>query len=328
MTLPVDLKDVEEAHARIRPHIHRTPVITCRQLDLQAGTRLFLKCENLQKAGAFKSRGACNAVFAASDAVAQRGFVTHSSGNHAAALARAADRRGSAAQIVMPSNSSEVKIAAVQGYGAAVTFCEPNLAAREAAAEKILETTGGALIHPYDAELIVAGQGTATLELLEQVPDLDAIVVPVGGGGLLAGTLVAAKALKPEIQVIAVEPRGADDAYRSWKSGTWVPSVAPQTIADGLLTSLGSINFKIIRELVDVIWRVEEATILRAMQLILERAKLVVEPSAAVPLAGLLESHELLEGEFIREHKHVGVVLSGGNVDLQRLRFGASAPTT
>ena len=148
MTLPVDLQDVEEAHARIRPHIHRTPVITCRQLDLQAGTRLFLKCENLQKAGAFKSRGACNAVFAASDAVAQRGFVTHSSGNHAAALARAADRRGTAAQIVMPSNSSEVKIAAVQGYGAAVTFCEPNLAAREAAAEKILETIGGALIHP------------------------------------------------------------------------------------------------------------------------------------------------------------------------------------
>ena len=327
MILPVDLQDVEQAHQRIRPHIHRTPVVTCRQLDLQAGTRLFLKCENLQKAGAFKSRGACNAVFAASDATAERGFVTHSSGNHAAALSRAAARRGVAAQIVMPSNSSAVKVAAVQGYGGVITFCEPNLVAREAAADKILETTGGSLIHPYDAELIVAGQGTAALELLEQVPDLDAIVVPVGGGGLLAGTLVAAKALNPAIQIIAVEPRGADDAYRSWKSGTWVPSIEPQTIADGLLTSLGAINFKIIQELVDLIWRVEEATILRALQLILERAKLVVEPSAAVPLAGLLEEPERSDGEFSRAHKRVGVLLSGGNVDLHRLPLGADTPS-
>ncbi|MAV37067.1 MAG: serine dehydratase [Planctomycetaceae bacterium] len=315
MTLSVDLADVVEAHRRIRSHIHRTPVMTCRQLDQQVGTRLFFKCENLQKAGAFKSRGACNAVFSLSDEVAQRGFVTHSSGNHAAALARAAARRGVSAQIVMPSNSSGVKIAAVKGYGAAITFCEPNLPAREAAAAELLEASGGTLIHPYDDEAIIAGQGTAAVELLEEVPDLDLIVAPVGGGGLLAGTLIAAKAIQPAVQVIAVEPLGADDAYRSWKSGTWVPSVAPQTVADGLLTSLGTRNFAIIRELVDDIWRVEDAVILRAMQLILERAKLVVEPSAAVPLAGLLEPPAAAR----TEGKRVGVLLSGGNVDLQRL---------
>jgi len=340
---PADLASIREAHDRIRPHIHRTPVITCRALDdivahaasvgAEAGSfrhdraRLFFKCENLQKAGAFKSRGACNAVFSLEAAEAERGVVTHSSGNHAAALARAAALRGIPAYIVMPSNAPAVKVAAVKHYGGRITFCEPTLAARESTAESVLRETGGTMIHPYNDERIIAGQGTAAVEFLEDVPELDVIMTPVGGGGLLAGTAIAAKSLKPEITVVAGEPQLADDAFRSLQAGEIIP-VGPQdacgpthpsgvgpttTIADGLKTSLGDKTFAVIRRLVDAIVLASEAGIARGLELTLTRMKTVIEPSSAVPLAAILENPAPFAG------KRVGIVLSGGNLDLTQL---------
>ncbi len=305
------LRTIRAAHERIGPHIHRTPVVTCQALDDMTGMRLFLKCENLQKAGAFKSRGACNAVFSLSEEDAGRGVVTHSSGNHAAALARAASLRGIPAFIVMPSNAPQVKVDAVRNYRGEITFCEPTLEAREQTAARVLEETGAVFVHPYDDPRIIAGQGTAALELLEDVPQLDAIVVPVGGGGLLSGTLLAAKELKPRVLVIAAEPTAADDAYRGWKQSERIATVTNQTIADGLRTAVGEITFPIIHELVDDIILASEERILSAMRVILQRTKLVVEPSSAVPLAALFETEQsLLSG------KSVGVILSGGNLDL------------
>lgn len=307
------LQDIREAHDRIRDKIHRTPVMTSRSLDQITHARLFFKCENFQKVGAFKARGATNAVFSLSLSQARKGVATHSSGNHAAALARAAALRAIPAYIVMPSNAPEAKIASVRRYGGEISFCEPTLQAREATAQKVIESTGATLIHPYEDLRVMAGQGTGAVELLEDVPDLDLILCPVGGGGHLSGVAVAAKSLRPGIRVMGVEPQAADDAARSLRAGHLIPSVSPQTIADGLLTSLGELTFAEIRKHVDHIVTVSEAGILRAMRLMWEVMKIVVEPSGAVAFAATLEEQLPLNGQ------KVGVMVSGGNLDLEVL---------
>jgi threonine dehydratase len=279
------------------------------------GARLFFKCENFQKSGAFKFRGACNAVFSLSDEEASRGVVTHSSGNHAAALALAAAKRGITARIVIPSSAPAIKIAAVRGYEAIITFCEPSQESRESTAEQIIKKTGALLIHSYNDYRIIAGQGTAALELMEEISDLDFLLAPLGGGGLLSGTAIAAKGLNPKIKVVGCEPKNADDAYRSIKAGRILPSEYPNTIADGLRMSLGDKTFPIIRDLVDEILLATEEEIIAAMRHIFERMKVVAEPSAAVPLAALLSNQLDARG------KKVGVILSGGNVDFSRF-FG------
>lgn len=304
---------IREAHARIRDKISRTPVMTSATLDAQAGAALFFKCENLQKAGAFKARGATNAVFSLSDADAARGVVTHSSGNHAAALARAAMLRGVPAHIVMPHNAPKAKQASVRRYGGNVILCEPTLADREKTAAQVVAETGGTLIHPYDNLRVMAGQGTAALELLEDIPALDLILCPVGGGGLLSGTAVAAKGVKPSISVIAVEPSGADDASRSFRAGKIIPLVKADTIADGLRTSLSERTFAEIRDHVDNIVTVSDDAIVRAMRSIWEVMKIIVEPSGAVPYAAIVESKLHLKS------KRVGIILTGGNLDLDTL---------
>lgn len=314
-TYACDLAAVREAANRIRGIIHRTPVMTCETLDRLAGRRLFFKCENLQKIGAFKYRGATNAVRKLTDAEAARGVVTHSSGNHAQALALAARVRGVPAYIVMPKTAPAVKKAAVEGYGGQVTLCEPNLADRERAANELVAKTGATLIPPFDHADVIAGQGTAALELLEDVPDLDAIITPVGGGGLLSGCAVAARELKPGIRVFGAEPSGADDAARSKAAGKWIPQTGPNTIADGLLTSTGELTWPIIRDLVEAVFTVTDDEIRAAMRLVWERMKLIVEPSgavgAAVALGGAFKS---LAGA-----NKVGIVFSGGNVSLDKL---------
>ena len=307
------LADIRTAAERIRPFAHRTPVLTCASLDRAVGAQVFLKCENLQRVGAFKFRGACNAVFSLTEQEAARGVVCHSSGNHAQALALAARLRGVPAHIVMPSNAPGVKKAAVAGYGGQITFCEPTLEAREAAQAAVVARTGATIVHPYDDLRVIAGQGTAALELLTDHPDLDVILAPVGGGGLLSGTAIAAQGLAPAIRVSAAEPGAADDACRSMAAGRIIPSLDPKTIADGLLTSLGELTFPIIRERVERIVPVSEAGIIAAMKFVWERAKLVIEPSAAVPVALLWERRFDLTG------LRVGVILSGGNVDLEKL---------
>jgi threonine dehydratase len=307
------LADIRTAAERIRPYAHRTPVWSCASLDREVGAQVLLKCENLQRVGAFKFRGACNAVFALSEQEAARGVVCHSSGNHAQALALAARLRGVPAHIVMPSNAPAVKKAAVAGYGGQITFCEPTLEAREAAQARVVAATGATIVHPYNDPRVIAGQGTAALELLQDYPDLEVILAPVGGGGLLSGTAIAARETSPGIRVIAAEPEGADDAFRSLAAGRILPSVAPRTIADGLLTSLGTLTFPIIQERVERIVPVSEAAIIAAMKFVWERAKLVIEPSAAVPVALLWERRFDLTG------LRVGVILSGGNVDLEKL---------
>ncbi|HEY8504967.1 MAG TPA: pyridoxal-phosphate dependent enzyme [Gemmataceae bacterium] len=306
--LPVTPAMIRAAHERIRPHVRRTPVLRWPELDERLGASLFFKAEHLQEAGAFKSRGACNAVFSLPEEQARRGVVTHSSGNYAAALARAARLRGVPAYIVMPHNARPAKVENVRSFGGQITFCEPTVADRERTAARVRDETGATLVHPYDDERVIAGQGTAALELLEDVPDLEVIVVPVGGGGLLAGTLVAAKSLRPEITVWAAEPRGADDAYRSWKAGRILPQENPDTVADGLRTSLGERNFAIIRRLVDDILLAGEEAILEATRRLRREAGWKVEPSGAVPLAALLEQPERARG------RKVGVILSGGNI--------------
>ena len=307
------LADIRAAAERIRPYAHRTPVLTCASLDREVGARVFLKCENLQRVGAFKFRGACNAVFSLSEAEAARGVVCHSSGNHAQALALAARLRGVQAHIVMPNNAPGVKKAAVAGYGGQITFCEPTLAAREATQAEVVARTGATIVHPYNDARVIAGAGTAALELLQEHPELDVVLAPVGGGGLLSGTAIAVKGLAPAIRVIAAEPALADDAFRSLAAGRILPSEHPRTIADGLLTSLGELNFPIIQERVERIVTVSEAGIVAAMKFVWERAKLVIEPSAAVPVALLWERRIDLTG------LRVGVILSGGNVDLDKL---------
>ena len=311
--MPPTLADIRQAAERIKPYIHRTPVFTNESLTQKVGARVFLKCENLQKVGAFKFRGAANAVFSLSEDEAARGVCTHSSGNHAQALALAARMRGIPAYIVMPENAPAVKKNAVAGYGGQISFCAPTLEAREATLRRVYESTGANVVHPYNDGRVITGQGTAALELLEEVPDLDVIVVPVGGGGLLSGTAIAAKEINQGIRVIAGEPEMADDAYRSTQAGEILPSVSPKTVADGLLTSLGTLTFPIIRERVEQIVTVSEQGIIDSMRFIWERVKLVIEPSAAVAVAVLWERKIDLSG------LKVGVILSGGNVDLEKL---------
>ena len=312
MTEPT-LQDIYAAAERIRPYAHRTPILTCASLDRQVDAKVFLKCENLQKVGAFKFRGACNAVFSLSEAEAARGVATHSSGNHAQAIALAARLRGIPAYIVMPNNAPAVKKAAVAGYGGQITLCEPTLEARESTLAVVIEKTGAVEIHPYNNYPVIAGQGTAALELMAEIPDLDLVVAPVGGGGLLSGTAIAVTELSPRTRVIAAEPERADDAYRSLQAGRIIPSNNPQTMADGLLTSLGELTFPIIRRRVEQVVTVSEKGILDSMKFIWERAKIVIEPSAAVPVAVLWERKIDLSG------LRIGIILSGGNVDLDKL---------
>jgi threonine dehydratase len=278
-----------------------------------SGAQLFFKCENLQKMGAFKMRGAANAILQLNAEARQKGVATHSSGNFAQALALSANMLGVKAYIVMPSNSPAVKKAAVKGYGGEIIECEPTLQAREDTLQKVVEQTGATFIHPFNDENVIMGQGTAALELLEEIPDLDVIISPVGGGGLLGGTALAAHFFSPTTTVIAAEPLGADDAWQSKNAGYIIPQSNPQTIADGLRTSLGDKTFPIIRDLVEDIVRVEEQEIVEALRLLMERMKLVVEPSGAVPLAALLKEKERFAG------KRIGIILSGGNVDLKTL---------
>ncbi len=310
-----DIEAIRAAHRRISPRIHRTPVVTSESLDEMAGARLFFKCENLQKTGSFKIRGATNAVFSLTDEEAKHGVVAPSSGNHAAALALAARWRGIPAWIIMPSNSSAVKMRAVEAYGGKITLCEPTIASREATAAAIMQQTGAHLVHPYNDVRVIAGQGTAALELLEQAPDLDFIVTPASGGGLLSGTAIAAKSLRPGIRVVGSEPRNADDAYRSMASGKIEPGSPNETMADGLRATLSPLTFSILRERVDQISLVAEEEIISTMLLLWERLKLVVEPSGAVAAAPALLRRIGAEG------KKVGIILSGGNLDLRKLPF-------
>jgi threonine dehydratase len=307
------LQDIRAAAGRIRPYIHHTPVLTSSALNGMCGTELFFKCENFQKVGAFKIRGATNAVFLLSDEEAARGVATHSSGNHAAALALAARWRGVPAYVVMPQNAPAVKRAAVAGYGAHIFDCAPTLAAREQRLAEVVQQTGAAFIHPYNDYRVIAGQGTAALELCEEVPGLDVVMAPVGGGGLLSGTALAVAGVSPGTRVIAAEPARADDAYRSLRAGRIIPATHPDTVADGLRTSLGDRTFPIIQKHVAGIVTVSEEAIVSAMRHVWERMKIVVEPSGVVPLAALLSGAIDLRG------RRVGIIFSGGNVDLDHL---------
>ena len=313
--MSITLDAVREAAKCIEPYAHRTPVMTCAALDERAGRRLFFKCENFQKIGAFKFRGACNAVMKLADDVAGRGVVTHSSGNHAQALALAAKLRGIEAHIVMPSTASPVKRAAVEAYGGKVYVCEPNETARQQRADELVAETGGTLIPPFDHPHVIAGQGTATLELLDEVGTLDAIVAPIGGGGLMSGTCIAGRGMKPGVRLFGAEPTGADDAARSLAAGELIPQTNPNTNCDGLLTSMGELTWPIIRDHVEAIFTVSDEQVIEAMRLVMQRMKIVIEPSAAVAVAAVLSDQFKSLGGLPR----VGVIISGGNVDLDHL---------
>ncbi len=314
MRLPA-YTDIEIAHKLIKPFIHKTPVLTSQSINQLMGCNLFFKCENFQKVGAFKFRGATNAVLSLSEEEAMSGVGTHSSGNHAAALALAAKMRGINAHIVMPSNAPEIKKIAVAGYGAQITFCEPTLKAREETLQKITNELNLTIVHPYNNFNVICGQGTVALELLEEIKALDVVICPVGGGGLLSGTAISTKALNPGCKIIAAEPKGADDAFQSFRDGYIHSSVNPKTIADGLLTSLGELNFAVIQPNVDEIITTSEESIIAAMRMIWERMKIIIEPSSAVPLAVVMDNKEKFAG------RRIGIILSGGNVDLAKLPF-------
>lgn len=311
-----NLQIIQQAHERISPFIHRTPILTSQSINTITGADIYFKCENFQKVGAFKARGGLNAVLSLTQEEGEKGVATHSSGNHAQAIAMAAAMAGFPAYIVMPSNAPAVKKAAVKGYGAEITECEPNLQARESNVERIIFEKGATMIHPYNDYRIIAGQATAAKELIEDVwTKLDYLLIPVGGGGLLSGSALSAHYISPETEVIGTEPEGADDAYQSFKSGKLIPQVKPNTIADGLLTSLGEHNFEIIRKHVKDILLTNDEEIVAAMRLIWERMKIIIEPSCAVPLAALIRNQEMFKG------RKVGIILSGGNVDLAKLPF-------
>ncbi|TVR68649.1 MAG: pyridoxal-phosphate dependent enzyme, partial [Marinilabiliales bacterium] len=303
-------QDVLDAHERIAGWVHRTPVLTSRAIDRIAGCELLFKCENFQKVGAFKFRGATNAVFSLDPASAGKGVATHSSGNHAAALALAASNRGINAHIVMPVSAPDIKKKAVSGYGAEITWCEPTLEARESTLEKVVSSSGATFIHPYNNFEVISGQATAAKELIEETGPPDIIIVPVGGGGLLSGTAITAKSMSSRTRVLAAEPEKADDAYRSFRTGVLQPALPPATVADGLLTSLGPLTFRIVREYVDDIICVSEQGIVDAMRLVWERMKIIIEPSSAVPLAAVLNNRDLFAGT------RTGIILTGGNADL------------
>ena len=307
--------DIQEAHKRIKSLIYRTPVLSSSEINKILNCDLVFKCENFQKVGAFKFRGATNAVRLLNNNEAKKGVATHSSGNHAAALSLAAKQLGIPAYIVMPENAPEIKKKAVSGYGAEITFCKPTLESREETLKVVQNKTGATFIHPYDNFNVICGQGTSAKELLEEKPDLDIIIAPVGGGGLMSGTAISAKSLRPEIKIYGAEPLNADDAFRSFTKGELIPAGPPNTIADGLLTSLSPLTFQIIKENLDGIFTAKEDSIVDAMRLIWERMKIIIEPSAAVPLAAIIENQDVFKG------KKIGIIISGGNVDLNNLPF-------
>lgn len=308
-----NLEDVQQARERIAPYIHRTPVMTSRHIDAATGASVFCKCENFQRAGAFKIRGATNAVMSLDDQQIARGVATHSSGNHGAALSLAANQRGAPAYIVMPESASRVKIAAVEAYGGRIVYCSSEPASRQQVLDGVIADTGARLIHPFDDYRVIAGQGSAGLELLDQAPELDIVLVPVGGGGLISGVALAVRHASPGTRVIGVEPAGVDDTYRSFRAGRIIPVRGGRSIADGLLTTVGEKTFEIISRHVDDIVVVQESEIVEAMRFIWTRMKIVIEPSAAVPMAALFT------GVIDAAGSRVGVVLSGGNVDLDWL---------
>lgn len=309
------LQDILSAHQLIKEIINKTPILKSENINNLLGCNIYFKCENFQKVGAFKFRGASNAVFNLTQEELQKGVATHSSGNHAAALALAAKKRKTKAYIVMPNNAPIVKKNAVKSYGAEIIYCEPTLEARESTLEKVIEKTNVTFIHPYNNFNVICGQGTAAVEFIQKINNLDIIMTPVGGGGLLSGTAIATKSINKNIKVIAGEPKAADDAFKSFNSKKFHPSVNPITIADGLLTSLSDLTFAIILDYVDDILTVSEESIIKAMYLIWERMKIVVEPSSAVPLAAILENIDFFK------NKNVGIIISGGNVDLKKLPF-------
>lgn len=311
--MSLDLATIRAAHERICPYIRRTPVMTSEALDEANRASLFFKCENLQMIGAFKARGATNAVFALDDETARRGVATHSSGNHGTALARAAKLRGIPAHIVMPLNSAKVKVRAVESFGAQIIFCEPNDASREAACADVIRKTGATLIHSFENENVMAGQGTAAVELLEDVSNVDLVICPVGGGGLLSGIAVAAKSMRPQIKLIAAEPANADDTLQSFRAQKRIVTDKKFTIADGLRTNVGELTFPIIHRYVDDIVTVSEEEIVSAMRTIWETMKIIIEPSSAVPYAAIAENKIDIAG------KRIGIILTGGNVDLDAL---------
>lgn len=308
----IDRHTIEQAHERIKPYIHRTPVLTSQSIDDAAGCQVFFKCENFQKVGAFKARGAMNAALSLSTEQLKKGIATHSSGNHAQAIARAGKILGVKSYIVMPRTAPEIKKRGVRGYGGEIFECEPTLQARESTLAEVIQKTGATEIHPFNNYQVIAGQATAAKELFEEIKDLDVIMAPVGGGGLLSGTALAAKYFSPKTKVIAGEPAGSDDAYRSMQSGK-IEQAQSQTIADGLLTTLGDKTFPIIKELVSEVITVTDAQIVEAMRMVWERMKIIIEPSCAVPLAALLKEKERFKGQ------RVGIILTGGNVDLEKV---------
>ncbi len=314
MRIP-ELADIQAAHSRIKPFIHKTPVMSSQQLNGLFDCDLFFKCENFQKVGAFKFRGATNAVLSLTAEEKSRGVVTHSSGNHAAALALAARMSGVKANIVMPDNAPVVKKNAVAGYGAEITFCKPTLQAREETTRMIMEKTGATLVHPYDNFNVICGQGTAALELLQEKSDLAIVIAPIGGGGLMSGTSTCVKGINKGIQVIGAEPLNANDAFISFTTGKLTPSVNPLTVADGLLTSLSELTFSVIRRNVDKILTAKEDSIIDCMLLVWERMKIIIEPSSATVLAIIKENPDVFRG------KKIGLIISGGNVDFRKLPF-------
>lgn len=323
LSAPLDFDSILTAAARIAPHIHPTPVLRARTLDTLAGCKLYFKCENLQRAGSFKFRGACNAVFSLTDAEAARGVVTQSSGNHGGAIALACRERGITATVVVPHGASRVKLAAMEAYGARIVRCEPTQASRDEVTARVLQETGAVLVHPFNDPRVIAGQGTAALELLRVAPDIDTVVVPVSGGGLLSGTALAAHGVDPAIQVFGAEPTGASDAHDSLRQGERITGRVADTICDGLRAELGTLTFPLVREHVRDILLAEDAQTVDAMRLLWERMKLVIEPSAAIALAAVLANPERFAG------RKVGIILSGGNVDLyamsELLAIGSSA---
>ena len=318
----INFEHIQQAANRIAPYAHRTPVLTCETINERLGANVFFKCENLQKSGAFKFRGAINAISQLTSEEKERGVVTHSSGNHAGALASAAQIFGIKAFIVMPSNSSEIKKAAVREYGGQIMECEPTLAARLEGAAQVQQQTGAIMIPPFNHPHVIAGQGTAAMELIQQVPQLDTIIAPIGGGGLMSGTCIAAKSMKPTMPILGAEPAGADDAFKSKQAGEMLPQLSPDTISDGLRTSLGDLTWPFVRDQVDEIITVDDTETVEAMKLFWERAKAIIEPSSAVPLAALFNQGAIQDAEIGAHQpnqKNIGVILSGGNVDLMKL---------
>ena len=305
--------DVLAAHARIAPYIHRTPVLTSSYFNELTGAELFFKCENFQKAGAFKVRGACNAVFGLSDEMAAKGVATHSSGNHALSLSYAAGRRGIPCNVVMPRTAPQAKKDAVRGYGGVITECEPSTSSREAVFAEVQARTGAEFVHPYNDPRVIAGQATCSRELMEQVEGLDAIIAPIGGGGMISGTCLTVSSIAPGVDVYAAEPKNADDAYRSFKAGHIIADDAPETVADGLKVPLKDLTWHFVKNHVTDVFTATEDEIVEAMKLTWKRMKIVMEPSCAVPLATILKNPEVFRG------RRVGVIITGGNVDLDKL---------